>query len=137
MQRINEDIKNGNFRQMYLLYGEEAYLRKQYRDRLKKAMISDDDTMNYSYLEGKDISIGAVIDLAETLPFLRTEGWLSWKTAACSNMEGNNWPNTWLPLRKRHTLFLWKLKSISAANFSRQYPPREPQWNFPYRAKRL
>ena len=69
MQRINEDIKNGNFRQMYLLYGEEAYLRKQYRDRLKKAMISDDDTMNYSYLEGKDISIGAVIDLAETLPF--------------------------------------------------------------------
>ena len=69
MRRINEDIKNGNFRQMYLLYGEEAYLRKQYRDRLKKAMISDDDTMNYSYLEGKDISIGAVIDLAETLPF--------------------------------------------------------------------
>ena len=56
MQRINEDIKSGNFRQMYLLYGEEAYLRKQYRDRLKKAMISDDDTMNYSYLEGKDIS---------------------------------------------------------------------------------
>ena len=43
--------------------------RSQYRDRLKKAMISDDDTMNYSYLEGKDISIGAVIDLAETLPF--------------------------------------------------------------------
>lgn len=69
MQRINEDIKSGNFRQMYLLYGEEAYLRKQYRDRLKKAMISDDDTMNYSYLGGKDISIGAVIDLAETLPF--------------------------------------------------------------------
>lgn len=69
MQRINEDIKNGNFRQMYLLYGEEAYLRKQYRDRLKKAMVVDDDTMNYSYLEGKDISIGAVIDLAETLPF--------------------------------------------------------------------
>lgn len=69
MQRINEDIKSGNFRQMYLLYGEEAYLRKQYRDRLKKAMAADDDTMNYSYLEGKDISIGAVIDLAETLPF--------------------------------------------------------------------
>lgn len=69
MRRINEDIKSGNFRQMYLLYGEEAYLRKQYRDRLKKAMATDDDTMNYSYLEGKDISIGAVIDLAETLPF--------------------------------------------------------------------
>lgn len=69
MQRINEDIKSGNFRQIYLLYGEEAYLRKQYRDRLKKAMTTEGDTMNYSYLEGKDISVGAVIDLAETLPF--------------------------------------------------------------------
>lgn len=69
MQRINEDIKSGNFRQMYLLYGEEAYLRKQYRDRLKKVMTAEGDTMNYSYLEGKDISVGAVIDLAETLPF--------------------------------------------------------------------
>lgn len=69
MQRINEDIKSGQFRQIYLLYGEESYLRKQYRDRLKDAMTEDGDTMNYSYFEGKDISVGAVIDLAETLPF--------------------------------------------------------------------
>nr|MDE7014008.1 DNA polymerase III subunit delta [Kineothrix sp.] len=69
MQRINEDIKSGNFKQSYLLYGEEAYLRKQYRDRLKQAMTADGDTMNYSYFEGKDISVPAVIDLAETLPF--------------------------------------------------------------------
>ncbi len=69
MQRINEDIKSGQFRQIYLLYGEESYLRKQYRDRMKDAMTEDGDTMNYSYFEGKDISVGAVIDLAETLPF--------------------------------------------------------------------
>ena len=69
MQRINEDIKNGKFKQCYLLYGEEAYLRKQYRDRLKQAMTAEGDTMNYSYFEGKDISVPAVIDLAETLPF--------------------------------------------------------------------
>lgn len=69
MKRINEDIKNGQFQQIYLLYGEEAYLRKQYKDRLKKAMTIDGDTMNYSYFEGKDISVGAIIDLAETLPF--------------------------------------------------------------------
>lgn len=69
MQRINGDIKSGQFKQIYLLYGEEAYLRKQYKDRLKAAMVADGDTMNYSYFEGKDISVGAVIDLAETLPF--------------------------------------------------------------------
>lgn len=69
MQRINEDIKSGKFKQAYLLYGEEAYLRKQYRDRLKQAMAAEGDTMNCSYFEGKDISVPAVIDLAETLPF--------------------------------------------------------------------
>lgn len=68
MQRLIQDIKTGQFSQVYLLYGEEAYLRKQYRDRLKEAIIGD-DTMNYHYYEGKNISIGEVIDLAETLPF--------------------------------------------------------------------
>ena len=50
MQRLNEDIKTGQFHQMYLLYGEEAYLRRQYRDRLKEAMVGS-DTMNYHYYE--------------------------------------------------------------------------------------
>lgn len=68
MQRINDDIKTGQLKQIYLLYGEEAYLRKQYRDRLKSAIIGD-DTMNYHYFEGKSISVGEIIDLAETLPF--------------------------------------------------------------------
>lgn len=68
MQRLVQDIKTGQLNHIYLLYGEEAYLRRQYRDRLKTAIIGD-DTMNYHYYEGKDISIGAVIDQAETLPF--------------------------------------------------------------------
>lgn len=68
MQRLNEDIKTGQFKKLYLLYGEEAYLRKQYRDRLKTAIIGD-DSMNYNYFEGKDTSVGEVIDLAETMPF--------------------------------------------------------------------
>lgn len=68
MQRINEDIKSGQLKRLYLLYGEEAYLRRQYRDRLKTAIIGD-DTMNYHYHEGKDVVIGEIVDLAETMPF--------------------------------------------------------------------
>lgn len=68
MQRLNEDIKTGQLKNLYLLYGEEAYLRRQYKDRLKNAIIGD-DTMNYHYFEGKDVSVGEVIDLAETMPF--------------------------------------------------------------------
>ncbi len=69
MQRINEDIRTGNFKQIYLLYGEERYLRRQYRDRLKGALCQEGDTMNVHFYEGKDVNIGEVIDLAETLPF--------------------------------------------------------------------
>lgn len=70
MQRINEDIKQRNFKQIYLLYGEERYLKKQYTDRLKKAMCNEDDNMNTHFYEGKDTPVGEIIDLAETLPFL-------------------------------------------------------------------
>ena len=70
MKQINEDIKQGNFKQIYLLYGEERYLKRQYKERLCKALCGDDDTMNTHFYEGKDISIGEIIDLAETLPFL-------------------------------------------------------------------
>ncbi|MGN0333251.1 MAG: DNA polymerase III subunit delta [Lachnospiraceae bacterium] len=69
MKSINEDIKTGNFKSVYLLYGEEDYLKKQYREKLKKALISEDDTVNYTHYEGKGIATGELIDLAETMPF--------------------------------------------------------------------
>lgn len=69
MKTIDEDIKTGNFKQVYLLYGEEGYLKKQYRDKLKAAMAAPDDTMNFTAYEGKDTSPKELIDLAETLPF--------------------------------------------------------------------
>ena len=70
MQKLLQDIKNKEYSQIYLLHGEEAYLRKQYRDKLKEALIADGDTMNNHYYEGKDTKIEEIIDLAETLPFL-------------------------------------------------------------------
>ena len=69
MQQLNEDLKTGQFKQMYLLYGEEAYLRKQYKDKVKEALLGGGDAMNSHYFEGKDINPGEIIDLAETLPF--------------------------------------------------------------------
>jgi len=70
MQHITEDIKQDNFKQIYLLYGEERYLRKQYTDRLRNAMCQEGDSMNTHFYEGKDVPVGEIIDLAETLPFL-------------------------------------------------------------------
>lgn len=69
MKSLNEDLKTGKFKQIYILYGEEAYLKKQYKERFVRAMLPEGDTMNYAYYEGKNTDIKEVIDLAETLPF--------------------------------------------------------------------
>ena len=70
MQRIQNDIKSGKFQPAYLLYGEERYLKRQYRDKLKEALCAPDDNMNNHFYEGRNVSVGEIIDLAETLPFL-------------------------------------------------------------------
>lgn len=69
MKTIDMNIKEQKFSPAYLLYGEEVYLKRQYRDKLVNAMTTPGDTMNYSVYQGKDINPGELIDLAETLPF--------------------------------------------------------------------
>lgn len=69
MKSLNEDIKTGQFKNIYLLYGEEDYLKKQYKGKLTKAMLPEGDTVNYAYYEGKGIPVPEIIDLAETMPF--------------------------------------------------------------------
>lgn len=68
MKIINDHIKTNEYKNVYLIYGEETYLRKQYRDKLKEAIIGD-DTMNYSYFEGDKLSVRDIIDIGNTLPF--------------------------------------------------------------------
>lgn len=69
MKSLNEDIKTGSFKQVYLLFGEEEYLKNQYKNRLHRAILSEDDTMNFSSFEGKGVDVRQIIDQAETLPF--------------------------------------------------------------------
>ena len=69
MKSIQEDIKNQQFKPVYLLFGEEAYLRQQYKQKLLDALMPEEDTMNYSRYEGKGIEPREIIDLAETMPF--------------------------------------------------------------------
>lgn len=69
LKNIQEDIKSGKFKQVYLLYGEEAYLKQQYKRNLVKALNPDDDTMNFARYEGKGIDIRELISLFDTMPF--------------------------------------------------------------------
>lgn len=69
MKTIDEDIRTGQFKTVYLLYGPENYLKQQYKNKLKQALAAPDDTMNVTRFEGSHINPLSVIDLAETLPF--------------------------------------------------------------------
>lgn len=68
MRNINQDIKDQTYKRIYLLYGDEAYLRRQYKDRLKQG-ICGDDTMNYSYFEGKSAKAEEIMAMLDTMPF--------------------------------------------------------------------
>lgn len=72
MRRIDEDIKSGQFKNLYLLYGTEDYLKIQYKNKLIHALVNDGDTMNFTQYIGKkgyNNKDGEIIDLAETMPF--------------------------------------------------------------------
>lgn len=70
MKNIQQDIRSGDLKRAYLLYGDEGYLKQQYKKRLLKALIPDGDTMNMASYQGKNIDVGPLIELAETMPFL-------------------------------------------------------------------
>ncbi len=68
MQTLNQDIRERSFRPVYLLYGEESFLKNSYKNRLKEA-IAGGDAMNISSFEGKGADLDEVIRLADTMPF--------------------------------------------------------------------
>lgn len=68
MQVLNQDIKEHEFKRMYLLFGDEPYLIGNYKKRLREA-IAGDDTMNFNYFEGKNPDVREIISLADTMPF--------------------------------------------------------------------
>lgn len=66
---LNRELGEGIFRTVYLICGNQAYLRTQNRDRLRNALLGDGDRMNLSVYTSADVSAREVIDQAQTLPF--------------------------------------------------------------------
>ena len=70
-----------DFKKVYLLFGEEAFLKKSYKNRLREA-ITHGDTMNYNYYEGKGMNVNEIISLSDTMPFFADRRLILWRTAA-------------------------------------------------------
>lgn len=127
MKRIIQDIKEGTFSNVYLLYGEEAYLRKQYRDKLRDALVSVDDSMNNTIYSGKEIDVNEVIDMAGTMPFfaerrvivIENSGWMKTGNDRMADFVKNVPETTYLifaeeEVDKRNKLF----KAVSSKGYA-------------------
>ena len=68
MKNIRADIKNKTFRPVYLIYGEEAFVRNSLRNELKAALAGEDD-MNLMVMEGRDVDVNKIIEFGLTMPF--------------------------------------------------------------------
>lgn len=68
MKVLNQDIKTRQFKPVYLLFGEESFLKKSYKKRLKEAIVGE-DSMNFHQYEGKGLDLEEIISLANTMPF--------------------------------------------------------------------
>lgn len=68
-QKIDADIENGKYERVYLIYGDEPYLVKHYKNRLKKAIIPEDESMNYAFFDSMPENITSITSFADTMPF--------------------------------------------------------------------
>lgn len=68
MKVLSQDMKEGTYKPVYLIFGEEAFLKKSYKNQMRRA-IAGDDTMNFHQFEGKGVDLKEVISLADTMPF--------------------------------------------------------------------
>lgn len=51
------------------MFGEEDYLKKQYRDKIAASLVDLEDNMNLNYFEGNGILVQNILDIGNTMPF--------------------------------------------------------------------
>lgn len=91
MQQIEKDIKEHQIKPLYLLYGEEDYLRQKYKNELKKAVAGEDESMNYAYYEGKNGNAAEIISFAQTLPFFADKRMVIVENAELNKKPSDEW----------------------------------------------
>lgn len=71
LQKLKADLSAGTPGSAYIFHGEESYLREYYLGELRKKLIpSGFETFNYHALEGKDLTVQALTEMAEAMPMM-------------------------------------------------------------------
>lgn len=68
-RQIDTDIKTGTFRTLYLITGEEIYLRRQVKTNLQNALCEGGDRSNLLKVRGEKTDAQEIVNFASTMPF--------------------------------------------------------------------
>lgn len=90
MNQLKQQLQSGELKKCYLLYGIDSYLVNYYKNQLKKAVLSSDDTMNYSYFEGKKPDVFQIIDTCNTIPFFADRRFVLVENSGLFKASGNS-----------------------------------------------
>lgn len=70
-QKLKTDLSAGTPACAYIFYGEESYLREYYLGELRKKLVpAGFEEFNYHVLEGKDLTVQALAEMAEAMPMM-------------------------------------------------------------------
>lgn len=70
-RELISEFKQNRFKNVYLFYGEEVYLRECAFFELQKYILNDDlKDMNYQIMDGNNVTADIIINACETLPFM-------------------------------------------------------------------
>ena len=70
-QKLKDDLKAGIPGCAYIFYGEESYLREFYLGELRKQLVPGGfEEFNYHKLEGKDLTVQSLAEMAEAMPMM-------------------------------------------------------------------
>lgn len=70
-QKLKADLRDGTIGCGYIFYGEESYLREYYLEELRSKLIPGGfEEFNYHRLEGKDVTVQSLAEMAEAMPMM-------------------------------------------------------------------
>lgn len=70
-QKLKADLSAGTVGCAYIFYGEESYLREYYLGELRKKLVpAGFEEFNYHRLEGKDLTVQSLVEMAEAMPMM-------------------------------------------------------------------
>ncbi|HZJ83225.1 MAG TPA: DNA polymerase III subunit delta, partial [Clostridia bacterium] len=70
-RNVFKEIKKGQWQGVYLLFGEEQYIKRQALDQAVEALVEPSFIdLNYSLIDGSQVDLDTIINACETLPFM-------------------------------------------------------------------